>query len=287
MQPGQTFMLWAVGGFLGLLVLEAIFSWRLQDHRYDRRDTWASLGSGLGFVLIGLGTKLGILWLLTELYAFAPYKLPYTWWSWVLCYIVVDFFFYWSHRLGHETRFGWAIHVPHHNSQFYNLSTALRQSWTTHLLFFVFLPIPLLGFDPMMAFVCNSVNSIYQYWIHTEYVGRLPRPIEWLLNTPSHHRVHHASNPEYLDRNYGGTFIIWDRLFGTFRREEHRPRYGITSNIESHNLLVVNFHEWAALFRDLFRARSLREVYLAVLAKPGRGGPNGCGGGKSLATCHP
>ena len=155
-------------------------------------------------------------------------------------------------------RWFWASHVNHHSSQHYNLSTALRQTWTGFIaVSFIFrLPLMLIGFHPAMVFFCGAINLIYQFWIHTEVVDRFPRWFEAVMNTPSHHRVHHATNPRYLDRNYAGVFIIWDRMFGTFTPEvaEDPVRYGLVRQIGSFNLIWVSFHEWVGIARDLWSA---------------------------------
>jgi sterol desaturase/sphingolipid hydroxylase (fatty acid hydroxylase superfamily) len=170
-------------------------------------------------------------------------------------------------------RWFWASHVIHHSSQHYNLSTALRQTWTGFFsLGFIFrLPLFLIGFPPAMVFFCAGLNLVYQFWIHTEQVKRFPGWFEAVMNTPSHHRVHHAVNPRYLDRNYAGVFIIWDRMFGTFEpeRDDDRPRYGIVKPLPTLNPLWAAVHEWVAIARDLGRARSLREAWGRVAAPPG------------------
>jgi sterol desaturase/sphingolipid hydroxylase (fatty acid hydroxylase superfamily) len=255
--------------FLVMIVVEALWSRRRGDGRYTWGDTWASLGSGLGSIIIGGLLRGGTLAIMFGLYYITPLRLPYTWWMWLLCLLAVDFCFYWAHRFGHETRVGWAVHVPHHNSTKYNLSTALRQSWTNNTLAFFYFPLPLLGFPPEVIVVVHTLDSFYQFWIHTEYIGKLPRPIEFLMNTPSHHRVHHGSDAKYLDRNYGGVFIIWDRLFGTFKAEEERPIYGITKNITSHNVIVVNFWEWRNMIRDAWYAPDWRTWAGYIFRKPG------------------
>jgi sterol desaturase/sphingolipid hydroxylase (fatty acid hydroxylase superfamily) len=169
-----------------------------------------------------------------------------------------DLLYYVFHRSAHRVRWFWASHVIHHSSQHYNLSTALRQTWTGFFsLAFVFrLPLFLVGFPPAMVFFCAGLNLIYQFWIHTEVVGRCPRWIEAVMNTPSHHRVHHAVNPRYLDRNYAGVFIVWDRLFGTFEpeRDDDRPRYGIVRQLGSFNILWAACHEWVGIVRDIWMA---------------------------------
>ena len=181
------------------------------------------------------------------------------WWAWPLCFVLDDLAYYWIHRFGHRVRWFWASHVNHHSSQHYNLSTALRQTWTGFLtLGFAFkLPLVLLGFHPVMIAVVGGFNLIYQFWIHTEAIGRMPRWFEAVMNTPSHHRVHHATNPRYLDRNYAGVFIVWDRLFGTFEQErpdEERIRYGIVRQLGTFNLFYAVFHEWIGIAQDVARA---------------------------------
>jgi sterol desaturase/sphingolipid hydroxylase (fatty acid hydroxylase superfamily) len=194
-------------------------------------------------------------------------------WAWVAIFFLDDFIYYWFHRISHECRFWWAAHVNHHSSQEYNLSTAVRQSWTSVIVgtWTPWIPLAFLGFPPAMILAQQGFNLFYQFWIHTETVGRMPAWFEYLFNTPSHHRVHHASNPRYLDRNYAGVLMVWDRLFGSFaaERDEERPRYGIVKNIATFNPLRIAFHEWAAIARDLRAARSWREAVGVVFGPPG------------------
>ena len=175
-----------------------------------------------------------------------------------LCFVLDDLKYYWVHRAGHRIRWMWAAHVNHHSSQHYNLSTALRQTWTGPFTFgFLFaLPLVLLGFHPLMIAICGGFNLIYQFWIHTEAIDRMPRWFEGVMNTPSHHRVHHATNPRYLDRNYAGVFIIWDKMFGTFEPEsdDEKIRYGIIKQLGSFNLLWAVFHEWIGMLSDMWRS---------------------------------
>ena len=177
------------------------------------------------------------------------------------------------HRTAHRVRWFWASHVIHHSSQHYNLTTALRQTWTGFFSFgFLFrLPLFLIGFPPAMVFFCAGLNLVYQFWIHTEQIGRLPPWFEAVMNTPSHHRVHHAVNPRYLDRNYAGVFIVWDRLFGTFEPEldTDRPRYGIVHALPSFNPLWAAVHEWAGIARDARLARGPRELCGRLFGPPG------------------
>jgi len=182
--------------------------------------------------------------------------------AWDLCY-------YWSHRLSHEHRVLWAAHVNHHSSERYNLSTALRQSWTGFVAHGVYLPLFALGFSPWQVARAGEINLLYQYWVHTEMVDRLPVGAERVLNTASHHRVHHGVNPQYLDRNYAGILIIWDRLFGTFEPEGERVRYGLTKNVDSFNPLRIASHEWIDMARDVRQAESWRDRANHLWRKPG------------------
>ena len=188
--------------------------------------------------------------------------------GWIAVMVAWDFAYYWDHRFSHEIRLFWAAHVNHHSSRAYNLSTALRQPWTALQTTLFVAPLALLGFSAEMLYLAWGFNLIYQYWVHTEVVGRLG-PLEWVLNTPSHHRVHHGANPQYLDKNYGGILILWDRLFGTFAPEIEPPVYGLTKNIDTYNPLRIAFHEWIALARDMAGAASLGEALRYALARPG------------------
>jgi sterol desaturase/sphingolipid hydroxylase (fatty acid hydroxylase superfamily) len=169
-------------------------------------------------------------------------------WAWAACFLGVDFLYYWFHRWSHEVNAGWAAHVVHHQSEEYNLTVALRQGAFQQAFSWVFyLPLAVLGFPPVMFLAVSSFNTLYQFWIHTRLIGRLG-PLEWVFNTPSHHRVHHARNPKYIDRNLGGTLIVWDRLFGTFGRERDEPVYGITRPLASWSPLWANLHYWAEMW---------------------------------------
>lgn len=190
--------------------------------------------------------------------------------AWVGVYIAIDFAFYWFHRTAHTVNVFWATHVVHHSSEDYNLAVGFRHSAIENLVSGAFyLPLALLGVPWEMFLVCYTLNLAYMFWVHTELVTKLPRWFEFVFSTPSHHRVHHARNPEYLDRNYGGTFILWDRLFGTFRKETTPPVYGITTPLQAFNPLTVNFHYFATLANGLRRMRSLGDSLKYLLAPPG------------------
>jgi len=194
------------------------------------------------------------------------------WWAWGALFLLDDLIYYWFHRANHEVRLLWAGHVAHHSSQKLNFGTALRQGVTERVHKYGFwLPLPLLGFDPVMIFTMIGINLLYQFWVHTELVHRLPTPVEFVFNTPSHHRVHHASNIRYLDCNHGGVLIVWDRLFGTFSREEDSepPVYGLTHNIDTFNPLKVAFGAYAQLARDCRRADRWQDRLRYLFLAPG------------------
>lgn len=258
-----------------LSILAEIAAWKATGRgRYETRDAAASLLMGLGnqiAPLLGAKVLLAALW--TWVYQYRLFDIPNAWWAVLVCFVVDDFRYYWLHRIAHERRLFWATHVVHHSSQHYNLTTALRQTWTGGLINGALFTTPLvfIGFHPAMIVFAFGFNLVYQFWIHTEMIDRMPRWFEWLLNTPSHHRVHHATNPRYLDANYAGVFMLWDRMFGTFTPEaaEEKPRYGIIKNLGSFNPFVIAFSEWINIGRDLLTARSLREVAGYTLGPPG------------------
>jgi sterol desaturase/sphingolipid hydroxylase (fatty acid hydroxylase superfamily) len=244
--------------FILLILLEMVWARKRSPTAYEPGDTLNSLLMGFGSVIAGMLTGGFVLALLLASYDHRLVTIGWQWWAWIACFVLDDLAYYWIHRTGHRVRWFWASHVNHHSSQHYNLSTALRQSWTSFIaLGFLFrLPIAFIGFHPAMIATCAGVNLIYQFWIHTEAVRRMPRWFEAVFNTPGFHRVHHAVNPQYLDRNYAGVFIIWDRMFGTFQPELDgvRIHYGIVRQLGSFNLLWTAFHEWIGMFRDVWRA---------------------------------
>ena len=268
--PHASYLLfYAIPGVLLLLFVEVFLSARMQLELYELPDTAASITMGLGMLAIGLVTKPVIFLLHSFLNRFALFHLGYGWWVWILAFFADEFSYYWFHRTSHECRFFWASHVVHHSSQRYNLGTALRQSWTGSFTGWVFwLWMPLAGFRPLMIMTMQSVSLIYQYWIHTELI-RSTGPLENVLNTPSHHRVHHGSNPRYIDRNHGGTLIVWDRLFGTYEPESEKPDYGLTKNIGTYNPVRIAFHEWTDLARDVRHARNWHERWMYIFGTPG------------------
>jgi len=260
----------AIPIFAILIAVEAWLVIRENRENFDRKDTWSNIFIGFMSVawgaLFGLATSLIYLWV----YELAPFKMPMSvWWAWLILLFVDDFAYYWFHRISHEVRFFWNFHVVHHSSNQYNLSVAVRQSWFSGIAHWVFyLPVAFLGF-PLWAFVTmHGLNLIYQFWIHTKVVRKLPAALEYVLNTPSHHRVHHGVNDEYLDKNYAGIFIIWDRMFGTFVEESEDVRYGIITPLTSYNPLWINSHGWAEMWAAMRTKRTWRGKLRCVFGAP-------------------
>ncbi len=249
---------YAIPIFIITVVAEVIITVKVKMEEYPYKDAVSSIVMGLGNVFIGLFSKVFVLGVFLLIYNnLRLFTIPFTWWAWILIFFAEDFAYYWFHRISHTSRFFWASHVVHHSSQEYNLSTALRQTWTGSFTTFVFyLWIPLLGFHPVMLLVQMSISLLYQYWIHTELIKKLPNWIEFIFNTPSHHRVHHATNPQYLDRNHAGILIIWDRIFDTFEPEVEKPIYGLVKNINTYNPIRIAFIEWYNMFNDFFTSKT-------------------------------
>ena len=267
-------LIYAVPFFIVLLLLELWIDLKQKANSYETKDTVSSLTMGIGYLLINTFAKLlslGVFWLIYDNWRL--FDLDFNlWWVWLLAFTLEDFTYYWFHRLSHSIRYFWASHVIHHSSQRYNLSTALRQTWTGTItgVFLFWCWLPIVGIHPIVIAILQSASLIYQFWIHTEKIKILPAPIEFLFNTPSHHRVHHSSEPRYLDRNHAGVLIIWDRIFGTFVQEEAPPTYGLTSNLNSHNPLIIAFYEWGEIAKDVFQKNiTLKDRFLYLFGPPG------------------
>ncbi len=273
-------VLFAIPFFLLLLILEWTAARKLErlteaeqpaSGAYHARDAWASISMGLMSVAtMGVWKFLALLGY-AALYAYvAPWHLsPTKWYTWVIAIVGVDVLFYLYHRTAHRVRLIWATHQAHHSSRYFNFATALRQKWNNSGEIIMWIPLPLLGVPPWMVFTSFSISLIYQFWIHTERIDKLPRAFEFVFNTPSHHRVHHGMDPEYLDKNYGGILIIWDRLFGTFQPELFRPHYGLTKPVTTFNIWKLQTHEYAAIARDVRSARRWRDRLGYVFGPPG------------------
>lgn len=239
---------------------------------YKFPDSVANISCGITSQLSGLFlTIFGI-----GVYQFFFEKLSliaiehFTWWYWVILVLLVDLAYYWAHRMSHEVNLFWGGHVVHHQSEEYNLSVALRQSSLQIVWTFAFsLPIAILGFKTEHFVLVNAFNTLYQFWIHTETIGKFPPWIEFIFNTPSHHRVHHGRNPKYIDKNHAGSLIIWDRMFGTFQEEEEHPTYGITKPINSWNPIFANVSHYISMAEDIRQIPGAKDKVKYLFMKPG------------------
>jgi alkylglycerol monooxygenase len=269
----------AIPVFFALIALELVITRVFEKDYYRLSDSLNDLACGILQQLLEVFVKTAL---------FAGYLFLYERYraveisnaslaAWVLCFLGVDFLYYWFHRLSHEVNAFWAAHVVHHQSEDYNLAVALRQgAFQGWFSWFFYLPLALIGFPPLMFLTLSSLNTLYQFWIHTRTIGRLG-PLEWVLNTPSNHRVHHGRNPRYIDRNHGGTLIVWDRLFGTYQEEQEEPVYGITNPLRSWNPLWANLHYWVELLEKARRTRRLSDR-LRLFVKPPGWQPEDLGG---------
>ena len=267
-------ILFAIPFFIIAMLLELYVTNKQHIKTYNAKDAFSSIAMGLGNVLLGFISKGIVLFAFFEVYNhFRLFTIPVAWWSFVLIFFADDLSYYWFHRISHENRFFWASHVVHHSSKHYNLSTALRQTWSGGFFSFVFwLWLPLLGFHPGMILLQMAISLLYQFWIHTETINKMPKWFEAIFNTPSHHRVHHGSNPLYLDRNHAGILIIWDKLFGTFQAELKTEKviYGLVQNINTYNPIKIAFIEWRNIFKDVFSGKkSIKNRFLYFIKPPG------------------
>ncbi|GAA1987091.1 sterol desaturase family protein [Amycolatopsis minnesotensis] len=237
---------------------------------YSAKDTRTSIAMGAGALVVNALFRLVMLVVFAALYEIAPVRWdPRDWWTWVLMLLGQEVVFYAYHRASHRVRLLWAGHQVHHSSEHYNFSTALRQKWTPYFQLPFWSVLAFAGLPPWMILTGLSIDLVYQFFVHTEKIGKLPRWFEFVFNTPSHHRVHHGSDADYLDANYGGILIIWDRMFSSFVPETHRPTYGLTKNIGTYNLVKVGFHEYGSILRDLRSATRWRDRIGYVLGPPG------------------
>ncbi|HEX9651804.1 MAG TPA: sterol desaturase family protein [Cyclobacteriaceae bacterium] len=259
---------YAVPVMIILVLAEWGISYYQKKEIYNKRDLLAATLIGTGNLIVSALIKTSLFVTFLFIINLMPWSIPPTWWSYILCIIAIDFFRYWGHRVAHENRFWWATHVTHHNSKKYNWSVSFRLSWVQHIKFVFFIPVAMMGFHPVVFFICHQIEVLYQFWIHTEYIRKLPKPIEYIFTTPSHHRVHHATNAKYIDKNYGSTLIIWDRMFGTFQPEEEQAIYGITKPLTTYNPITLVFHEWRDICKDLYRAKNIKEARKYLFGRP-------------------
>jgi sterol desaturase/sphingolipid hydroxylase (fatty acid hydroxylase superfamily) len=257
--------------FFILIGIEILVARILERRVYRFADSFADLGCGMIEQLLGVLVKTALFGGYLTLYAKARLLdlSQESWAVFVTCFVAVDFLYYWFHRMSHEIGALWAAHSVHHQSEEYNLSVALRQgAFQSFFSWAFYLPLAIVGFAPATFLTCSALNTLYQFWIHTRLIGQLG-PIEWILNTPSHHRVHHGRNPRYIDRNHAGVFIIWDRMFGTFVPETDEPVYGVVKPLMSTNPLWANFASWADLWSVAVRSSRWSDRLRPLLAPPG------------------
>jgi len=270
----QNPVLYAVPMFAIVIAIEAAAL--RSDNRpgtgYVKQETRSSLLMGAGSLVFMFIFKLLTLLLFSFLWVeLAPWHLPTdSWWTWVVLVVLVDLTWYCNHRFSHRVRIGWAGHRAHHSTETFNFSSAVRLKWNPWSEAIFWLPLPLLGFAPWAIYIVYGFNMIYQFFLHTELVGKLPRPVEFVFNTPAHHRIHHSRRREHLDKNYGGIFIIWDRMFGTVIDGDCYPEYGLYGNNHADDaLLHIQYGEYARIVADIRRTSSWRQQLGYVFAPPG------------------
>ncbi len=264
------FYMIGIGAFL--ISLEFIAGKLMGRNVYNLKDTLANLTISLGEASTVFIWGSSIYFLHTILYDLTPLRLEAGVWVYLLCFVVTDFMFYVFHVIAHKVRWMWASHMVHHSSEEFNLTVAIRQPWTAQisLTFLSSTPLAMLGIEPSVMFTVNFLTTVSQYLLHTRLVPKLG-PLEWVFVTPSHHRVHHGSNPRYVDTNYGGNLIIWDKLFGTFQEEldEEPVQYGIIEQVDTYNPIRLAFFEWTAMARDLARLKDWRNLPRVLFGQPG------------------
>lgn len=262
-------LVWAAPVMFFFVLIEFAVSRYQGRHCYDKKETIGSVLVGIGNVAIGVALKTVMFALFILVYNAIPWRMEFSWWTFFPCYVLFDFCSYWAHSISHRMRFLWATHVPHHSGEHFNLTISFRLSWVQYVKIFFFLPVQVVGFHPVIIFLVNQIGILFQFWVHTEYIGKLHPWIEFLLATPSNHRVHHGSQDKYINRNYGATFMLWDRIFGTYQEEEEQVVYGITKNINhKHDPIHINFHECIDMIRDVRSAESMREKLFYVFGDP-------------------
>lgn len=253
-----------------LIGMELLVQYFSREKLYRLSDAVTNISCGVTQQISGIFLKVSLLAVYALLYQhLSIFTIPFNIWTGLLLFVLADFCYYWAHRMSHEINLFWGGHVVHHQSEDYNFSVALRQGsfqaiWTSMF----YWPLAILGFDTLSFVFVSALVTIYQFWIHTEKIGKLG-PLEWIFNTPSHHRVHHGRDPKYIDKNHAGVFIVWDRLFGTFQEEEEKPTYGITTPVNSWNPVWVNLQHYQWMWSQLKRTKGLTDKIKFLFYKPG------------------
>ena len=256
---------------LAMILVETLISGLNKKSLYKNKDTLCTSGLLLGNILMGFAIKGATLGLHIFLYQFRIFDLANViplWAMWLMTFILIDFVFYIYHRFSHRVRFLWAIHMSHHSSEEMNFAVSMRQAWLgpiSKIPFFIVLP--LLGLDPTIIAVAGVISTLWGVVGHTQIVGKLG-PLERILNTPSHHRVHHGANAEYIDKNYGNLLIIWDRMFGTFEPEKAKVKYGLVNNVNTFNPMKITFMGWQSMMSDIKKAKNYKEVFSTIFGPP-------------------
>lgn len=264
-------IIWAVPVMLLFTGIEYYINRKENDDHYNNTELLGSIFVGLGNLASNLITRFLLFAMVWFVYNLIPWRQEFIWWMFFPAYILLDFSSYWAHRISHEQRFWWCTHITHHSGNHYNLAVSFRLSWIQQLKIIFFLPVILAGFHPLVFFVANQVAVLFQFWVHSEYVPRLHPIIEYIFATSSNHKVHHGSQEKYLDVNYGATFILWDRWFGTYHPLEERPVYGLTTPIPySKNPIYLNFHEVKDIVQDVKKAKTFREKMFYIFGSPSK-----------------
>ena len=256
---------------LSMILFEALFSSIYNKNLYKKNDTLCTVGLLTGNMLMVFGLKgatLGFHYFLFQFKLFNLSELLPMWAIWVLTFVIIDLVFYIYHRISHRVNFLWAIHMSHHSSEEMNFAVSFRQAWfgpISKIPFFMVMP--LIGFDPTMIAVAGVISTLWGIVGHTQIIGKLG-PLEWIFNTPSHHRVHHGSNAEYIDKNYGNLLIIWDRLFGTFELEKDQVKYGLVNNVNTYNPTKITIMGWQEIFKNIKNAPSVSEALYFLFGPP-------------------
>lgn len=262
-------IIWTTPFIFFFVLLEWFIAYLQNRKLYNKTETIASICVGIGNSMVSFALKFSMFCGAILLYNVLPWRIAFNWWTLLPCYIIFDFCSYWSHRISHQQRFFWATHVVHHSGEDYNLTVSFRISWVQHLKIIFFIPVALFGFHPIIFFVVNQIAILFQFWVHTEYIKKLPRLIEYIFATPSNHRVHHGSQEKYINKNYGATFIFWDRMFGTYQLEEEKVIYGLTHKIENKgNPFYINFHEFIDIWKDMRKAKGFKRKFFFLFGNP-------------------
>ena len=268
-------LLLAAPVMLFFVFLEMWYSHRKNLGLYSKAGLLGSVGVGIGYLIVTFltqGFTFFIVW--AAYYYLAPFGIPTSTWYWKLisfvgCIVFYDFCRYWAHRIAHEQRFWWASHITHHSSDHYNLTVSFRLCWVDQIKLIFFVPVVMVGFDPVIFFIVHQIGVLYQFWQHSDVIPPLPKWFEEVMVTPTNHKVHHGKNHEYIDVNYGSMFIFWDKLFGTYRKPGERPEWGVKQPINSNNPVYLVFHEYVDIFRDVWHAKTFKDKYKAMFGRPG------------------